>query len=110
MIDEIVAKLERAIEKAGQVDPRHKKELVELLGRLKTELRALGAAHDEKARSIAGFAEVAAYEAARRGRSEELVEISVEGLSASVADFETTHPKLTAVVNDICALLARIGI
>jgi len=110
MIEDTLAKMEKAIRQAGSADPKHRKELIRLLEALKAELGALSSAHGEKAHSIAGFAEVAAYEAARHGRSVELIEIASEGLSASVADFETTHPQLTVVVNEICTLLAGLGI
>jgi len=110
MIEETVAKIEQAIRRAGEADPEHREELIHLLEQLKAEVRALPAAHIEKARSIAQFAEAAAHEAARKEKSAKLLELSREGLKESVAGFEVSHPSLTAVVNEICNLLAGMGI
>ena len=110
MIEEIVAKIEQAIRRAGEADPKYREELIHLLEQLKAEVRALPAAQIEKARSIAQFAETAAHEAAREEKSAKLLELSREGLKESVAGFEVSHPGLTAVVNEIFILLAGMGI
>lgn len=110
MIEETVAKIQRAVRMAGQMDLKHKAELVVLLERLETEIRALPSSQAEKARSIAQFAEAATNEAARRDRSAKLLMLSRGVLKESVSDFETSHPTLTAVVNEICTLLAGIGV
>jgi hypothetical protein len=110
MIEETLARIEQAIRRAGEVDPNYRTELIQLLEQLKAEVRALPAAQIEKARSIAQFAEAAAHEAARKEKSTKLQELSREGLRESVADFEVSHRNLIAVVNDICNLLAGMGI
>ena len=110
MIEETVAKIEQAIQRAGKADPQHKQELIRLLGQLKAEVRALPAGQADKARSIAHFAEAAAHEATRQDKSAKLLELSRGALQESVVGFEASHPQLTAVVNDICGLLAGIGI
>jgi NADH:ubiquinone oxidoreductase subunit E len=110
MIEETVAKIEQAIQLAGEADPKRREELIHLLEQLKTEVGALPAAQIEKARSIAQFAEAAAHEAARKDKSAKLQELSREGLKESVVGFEASHPRLTAIVNEICNLLAGMGI
>jgi hypothetical protein len=110
MIEETIAKIEAAIRRAGEADPQHREELIRLLERLKTELSALPTVHGERAHSIAQFAEAAAHEVARKEGSPRLQELSQAGLKESVAEFEVTHPRLTAVVNEICNLLAGMGI
>lgn len=110
MIEETIAKIQRAVRTAGQMDPKHKAELVVLLERLEAEIRALPSSQAEKAHSIAQFAEAATNEAARRDKSAKLLMLSRGALKESVADFETSHPRLTAVVNEISTLLAAIGI
>lgn len=110
MIEETVAKIEQAILRAGDADPEHREELIHLLEQLKAEVRALPVAESEKARSIAQFAEAAAHEASRKEKSAKLQELSRAGLKESVAGIEVSHPHLTAVVNDICNLLAGMGI
>jgi hypothetical protein len=77
---------------------------------LKAELRKLEAAHAEKAGSVAGFADAAAHEAARKNRSPKLLELALEGLEHSAKEFETTHPKLAAAVAEICRELSSLGI
>lgn len=110
MIERTLAKIEEAIRRAGEVDPTYRKELIQLLEQLKSEVRALPETHVESARSIAQFAEAAAHEAARKEKSARLQELSREGLRESVAEFEVSHRNLIAVVNDICNLLAGMGI
>jgi len=110
MIDDTMARIEQAIRRAGEADPEHRDELIRLLQQLQREVGQLPEAHGEKARSIAQFAEAAAHEAARRERSSRLLALSSDGLRESVAGFEVSHPRLTAVVNEICGLLAGLGI
>lgn len=110
MIEETVARIEQIILRAGEVEPKHRDELVGLLEKLKAEVRALPEADVDRARSLAYFAEAAAHEATRKERSSRLSEISREGLRESVAGFEASHPDLTAAVNNLCNLLAGMGI
>jgi hypothetical protein len=110
MIEETVAKIERAIQRAGEASPKHREELIRLLEQLRAEVRALPAAQTEKARSIAQFAEAATHEVARKEKSVKLLDLSRESLKESVAGFEVSHPSLTGVVNEICNLLAGMGI
>ncbi|OGR94449.1 MAG: hypothetical protein A2V88_11665 [Elusimicrobia bacterium RBG_16_66_12] len=110
MIEETIVKIEQAIHRAGEADPKHKAELIRLLEQLKSELRSLPPAQGEKARSIAHFAEAAAHEAARQDKSAKLLELSRGALKESVVGFEVSHPKLTSVVGKICDLLSAIGI
>lgn len=110
MIEETIAKIEAAIRRAGETDPHRREELIRLLEQLKTELRTLPSTQIERAQSIAQFAETAAHEAARKEGSPRLQELSQAGLRESVAEFEVSHPRLTSVVNEICNLLAGLGI
>ena len=110
MIEETIVKIEQAIRRAGESDPKHKAELVRLLEQLKSELRSLPSAQGDKARSIAHFAEAAAHEAARQEKSPELLGLSRRALKESVVGFEVSHPQLTAVVGKMCDLLSAIGI
>lgn len=109
MIKESLARLEAAIKTIETTDSQKKAELLKLYASLKAEVEGLTKAHGEQARSIAGFAEVAAHEATRKGRSKRLLQLSTEGLEASVQGFESSHPRLTAAVNEVCLFLARIG-
>ena len=53
---------------------------------------------------------MAAHEATRQDKSPALMKHSVEGLALSAEGFEASHPKLVGIVNEICTMLARIGI
>ena len=77
---------------------------------LKDELKKLDAAHAEKARSVSGFADAAAHEAARSQRSPKRVKLALDGLSDAAAELESTHPKLAAAVAEICRELSSLGI
>ncbi|MFH1620410.1 MAG: DUF4404 family protein [bacterium] len=110
MLKDTVSKLEAAIQKIHTMDTENKAELVKLLSALQSEVVSLDKTHAEHARSIAGFAEAAAHEVSRSKKSVELHRLSLEGLSASVKGFEVSHPALVETVNEICSMLARIGI
>ena len=77
---------------------------------LKAELRKLEAQHAEKAGSVAGFADAAAHEAARKPRSPKRVKLALDGLADAASELESTHPKLTATVAEICRELSSLGI
>ncbi len=77
---------------------------------LKAELRKLEAAHAEKAASVAGFADAAAHEAARKQRSPKRVRLALDGLDDAAQELEATHPKLAAAVAEICRELSSLGI
>ncbi len=110
MIQKTIAELETRISQAESVKPESKTELLRLLDNLKTEIAALSQTHSEHARSIADFATVSTHEAIREKRNPQLMELSREGLSSSVSEFQETHPKLVQVVNRICETLASLGI
>lgn len=86
MIDETLAKIEAAIKQVRAADPKEREELIRLLEKLKADLRAGGAPGG------AGLA------AARRA------------LEESMVGYEASHPQLAAVVNEICTMLASVGI
>ncbi len=110
MLDETLSRIEAAIKRVEKAGPKEKAELVALLGRLKEEVRTLHQTHSEQARSIASFADAAAHEATRRPQDEALRRHSQEGLGASVSEFEASHPRLVALVNELCTELSRLGI
>jgi hypothetical protein len=110
MIEKTIGEIEAKIRGANAVSEEHKRELVELLGRLKSEVGTLAKTHEEQARSIAGFTQVSAHEATRAEQNKELRDLSVQGLRSSVDGFEKSHPKLVQVVNAISNTLSNLGI
>ena len=85
VIDKTLAKIEAAIMQVRTADPKNKAELIRLLEQLKSELP-------------------------REQRSDDLLRSASEGLKASAVEFEATHPKLAPIINEVCALLASIGV
>lgn len=110
MLQDTVKKMEEAINRINAAQGDKKQELLGLLSVLKSEVGKLAQTHEEHARSIAGFAEMAAREATRQRKSPGLLEHSLKGLALSAEEFEGSHPKLVETVNEICAMLARLGI
>lgn len=110
MIHETLARLEAALKTVHVDDARKKAILLDIIAALKSEIERLTATHEEQARSIAGFAAIAAHEATRKDKSEKLLKLSLQGLETSAQGFELSHPKLVDAVNDICVFLARLGI
>jgi uncharacterized membrane protein YccC len=110
MIHDTITELEARIDKSDAVNPESKAELLQLLATLRAEIGTLAQTHDEDARSIAGFTSVSAHEALRERRNPELVQLSLNGLSSSVTEFEQSHPALVQAVNRICQTLSNLGI
>jgi hypothetical protein len=110
MLQDTISKIESRIQNTAALDGKHRAELLDLLGQLKTEVTSLSATHHEQAESIAGFAELSAHEATRASRNAQALGHSIGGLQSSVAGFETSHPRLAGVVDRITSLLANMGI
>ena len=91
------------------MDENLKKKFDRLQGEL-GKTAAQNADHAEKAGSVAGFAAAAAFEAARASRAPKQLAAAVSGLRAAGAEFEASHPALTALVDEICRELAELGI
>jgi hypothetical protein len=110
VLKDTLSSLESAIGKLAHADPAAKAELSRLFTKLKAEIERLGDAQGERARSIAGFAELAAHEATRKEQSEKLQGLSRQGLRFSAEGLEASHPRLVETVNEICGFLAGLGI
>lgn len=110
MISDTIAKIEKRLRDAGDADTPERRELLQLLGELRSEVNALSETHDDEARTIAGFADISAREATRGGANSEALKHSLGGLEASVTEFEQSHPSLVAVVNRVCTALSNLGI
>src|SRR5262249_36619008 len=60
MIEDTVSKIEAKIQGADAINDDRKRELLQLLGTLKSEVAGLSRTHGEQAESIAGFTELSA--------------------------------------------------
>ena len=110
MIEDTIGKIEARIQGAENIKEERRRELVELLGTLKTEVAELSKTHEDQAQSIAGFAEVSAHEATRTLQDPQLLKLSLEGLGSSVSGFEGSHPRLVQIVSAISSTLSNLGI
>jgi Domain of unknown function (DUF4404) len=110
MIEKTIGEIEAKIRGADAVSEERKRELLQLLGTLKSEIGVLEKTDDERAQSIADFAKISAHEATREKQNPQLRELSVRGLRSSVDGFEQSHPKLVQIVNSISNTLSNLGI
>jgi len=110
MIEKTIGEIEASVRAADSINDDRKRELLQLLGTLKSEVGSLEKTHDEQARSIAGFAQLSAHEATRAKQNPQLRELSVKGLRSSVEGFEKSHPQLVQIVNTISNTLSHLGI
>ncbi len=110
MIEDTIGKIEARIQGSDAIKEERRRELLQLLGTLKSEVAELSKTHEEQAQSIAGFTEVSAHEATRTQQNPELLKLSLEGLGSSVREIEESHPRLVQIVNAISSALSNLGI
>jgi prefoldin subunit 5 len=110
MIDDTLAKIEARLQSAEAIPDDKRRELRELVSKLKSEVNELSRTHAEQAQSIAGFTEVSAHEATREQQNPQLLKLSLRGLKSSVEEFEKSHPQLVQIVNSISNSLSNLGI
>ena len=109
-IEDTLGKIETRIRSADSIQEERRRELLELLVTLKSEMTRLSRTNEEQAQSIAGFTELSTHEATRAEQNPQLLKLSLDGLSSSVAGFEESHPRLVQIVNAISNTLANLGI
>ena len=110
MIEETVGKIEARIQSSDAINEERKRELLQLMATLKSEVAELSKTHGEQAQSIAGFAEVSTHEATRSEQNPQLLKLSLQGFRSSVAELEESHPRLVQIVNAISHTLSNLGI
>ncbi|HLH56919.1 MAG TPA: DUF4404 family protein [Verrucomicrobiae bacterium] len=110
MIEDTIGKIEAKVQSAEAIKDDRRRELLQLIGTLKSEIAALSKTHGEQAESIAGFAELSTHEAIRTEQNPQLLRLSLQGLSSSVDELEKSHPRLVQIVNAISNTLSNLGI
>ena len=110
MIRTTIESIEDKVKNADYMREKDKQELLKLLSTLETEMIDLSKTHPEEAESIAGFTQVSAHEATRGQRNEQLVHLSIKGLTSSIEGFENTHEDLVRIVNSIAYILSNMGL
>jgi len=110
MIQDRLDKLEERLKQSKEVKESDKAELLTIVTDLRTEISELSQTHHEQAESIVGFAELSAHEATRCKKSPALFNLSIEGLTSSVQEFEISHPRLSGIINRLATMLSNLGI
>ena len=110
MIQKTIENIETKIQESDSVSNESRSELLGLLATLKAEIGELSKTHPEQAESITSFAQASAHEATRKEKNPDLLKLSLDGLSGSVKELETSHPNLTRLVNRVSQALANMGI
>jgi hypothetical protein len=110
MIEETIKQIESRIRAAEAITGKSKSELLGLVATLKSEITKLSKTRAEHAESITGFIDRSTHEATRREKNPELLRLSLAGLEESVKGFEASHPTLVQQVNNVCTMLANVGI
>jgi hypothetical protein len=110
MIPERIAQIEATLRNSPNIPEATRQELLELLAGLKAEVAPLAATDRETADQITGSADAAVQATVRRGEQPEEAAQAVEGLAASVRDFEISHPRLVEIVDRLALTLSSMGI
>ncbi len=110
MLEPTITNIENKIRQNSSIEDKEKAELLQLLGSLKNEISELSKTDKEHAESITGFAQTSAHEATRKEKNEQLLDLSLKGLTSSVDELESSHPRLVEIVNRISHILSNMGI
>jgi hypothetical protein len=110
MIDDTLREIESRLRSSESIREERRRELLNLIQTLKSEVDALSKTHSEQAQSIADFTNVSTHEATRTAQNPELLNLSLTGLKSSVEGFEESHPNLVRIVNSISQTLCNLGI
>ena len=110
MMEDRMRKIEERIQQAPGLQEPEREKLLQLVATLREEVNALASSHEEDARSIAHFLDASTHEASRTEKQPKLLEAAQGGLTASVENFEQSHPKLFATVSQAATVLANMGL
>jgi hypothetical protein len=110
MLKTTITNIENKIKQNASIHGKEKTELLKLLANLKDEVSELSKSDSEHAESIAGFTQTSTHEAIRKNKNEQLLDLSLKGLTSSVDELESSHPKLVETVNRISHILSNMGI
>ena len=110
MSDERIEKSKSTVDAADHIPADKKVALSAALSKLKPELAEISETHQEHAENITRLVEVSAHEATRPNKRPEYLKRLSHELRQSVEEFEASHPKLAAFVNEYSTLLSALGI
>jgi hypothetical protein len=109
MVQDTIQKIEETIKNSKNINKEKKEDILNLIDSLKVEIVELSKTNHEDATSVANFTKVSTHEATKTKKDENLLDLSLRGLSHSVEKFEASHPQLVSIVNSICASLSNSG-
>ena len=110
MLEERMQKIEARIQDAPGLPETERKKLLQSFATLREAVDTLTRSHEQKARSIAHFLDASTHEASRTEKQPKLLEAARDGLTASVENFERSHPKLFETVQQAAVVLANMGL
>ncbi|MFN5539072.1 MAG: hypothetical protein ACK481_03315 [Candidatus Melainabacteria bacterium] len=110
MIEETIRRIERMLQAETNLDQIKKKEIMDLFQSLEFEIKKIPQENVDIARSITKFTEASTYEATRKTKNDNLLNLSIEGLKNAVTEYELTHPELVSKVNAFILALSGMGI
>lgn len=110
MSEKTIEQIESKLRTTPSLSEDARRDLLGMIATLREEISTLEQTHGEQAESIAGFAGTSAHEALRGTTDSHLLELSLDGLTSSVKELETSHPRLVDAVNSICRMLSDIGV
>lgn len=110
MIEETISNIENRVRNAPGMSDDNRAALLSLVAALKTEVSSLSETHGEQAHSIAAFTDLSTHEATRTQKDTALLNHALGGLGHSVREFKVSHPDLVKSVDNICRVLAGIGV
>lgn len=110
MTKETMEQIRTRLLQSDSLSAEQRHELLHLVDDLGNEVARLSKTRSEDAESITGFVNLSTREATREARNPQLLETAMQGLSLSIREFETSHPKLVQTVNGISSMLSNLGI
>lgn len=110
MSDDTIKRIREQVKNSEKISSEQKNKLNTLIKELEKEMQSLSEQDSDKAKTIAGFAEISAHEAIRETDNDELFDIAGKGLSSAVKDIEVSHPKLVSILNSISVMLSDMSI
>lgn len=110
MISERLARLEGMLRENPNLSEASRLELLDLVAGLRTEVAPLADTHAESASQITGSAEAAVHASMKKDEAPQQATVAVQGLAASVRQFEASHPRLVEIVDQLTVTLSNMGI
>ncbi len=110
MISDRLAHLQAKLDSLPQLPAETRAEIEQLLAGLKTEIAALPQAPLASDESISSHVEDDSHDIVGDANTPDSIQLSLDRLTASVEEFEASHPELTSTVQRLATVLSNMGI